>query len=34
MDIRLLDHVVLGRQREGQSSDFISLREAGLVEFS
>ncbi len=33
MDIRLLDHVVLGRRREGQASDFVSLREAGLVEF-
>lgn len=33
MDIQLLDHVVLGRRQEGRLSDYISLREAGLVEF-
>lgn len=33
VDIQVLDHVIIGRTRGSGSSDFISLREAGLVEF-
>ncbi|MFH0880594.1 MAG: DNA repair protein RadC [Lentisphaerota bacterium] len=34
VDIPVLDHVILGRAREGRSQDYCSLREAGLVDFS
>ena len=33
VDIHVLDHVVLGRQRDVGGSDFFSFREAGIVEF-
>ncbi|MFC1467471.1 DNA repair protein RadC [Verrucomicrobiota bacterium] len=33
VDIQVLDHVIIGRSRGSAESDFISLREAGLVEF-
>lgn len=31
--IKVLDHVIIGRPREGQPKWFLSLREAGTVEF-
>ncbi len=34
IEIDVLDHVILGRQRELNGTDFISLRESGLVAFS
>lgn len=33
LDIRVLDHIILGQRQQGTSADFISLREAGLVDF-
>jgi DNA repair protein RadC len=33
MGIRVLDHIVIGHRRDSAGSDFISLREAGLVQF-
>jgi DNA repair protein RadC len=33
VDIQVLDHVIIGRNRAAGSGDFVSLREAGLVEF-
>jgi DNA repair protein RadC len=33
VDIRVLDHIILGRAREGEARDFVSLREAGVVNF-
>lgn len=33
VDIEILDHVILGRNRGGEGRDFISLRESGLVSF-
>lgn len=33
IDIQVLDHVIVGRTRVESGCDFISLREAGLVEF-
>lgn len=33
MQIEVLDHVIVGRAGAGQSADFVSLREAGLVAF-
>lgn len=33
VDIKVLDHVILGRPTEAGSRDFLSLREAGLVSF-
>lgn len=33
MDIDVLDHIILGRAEDGRSSDYISLRESGLVAF-
>jgi len=33
MGIKVLDHIVIGQRRHHGTSDFISLREAGLVNF-
>ena len=33
IDIQVLDHVIIGRNSRSTPNDFISLREAGLVEF-
>ena len=33
VDIKVLDHVILGRRSEGEEKDFVSLRESGIVEF-
>jgi DNA repair protein RadC len=33
MSIKVFDHIILGRRRHHASSDFLSLRETGLVEF-
>jgi DNA repair protein RadC len=33
IDIQVLDHVIIGRNSAEVASDFISLREAGMVEF-
>ena len=33
MDLKVLDHVVLGRPRVNAAQDFVSLRENGLVDF-
>lgn len=33
LDIRVLDHVVLGRSSSADAKSFLSIREAGLVEF-
>jgi len=33
LDIRVLDHVIVGRTCEGRQQDYISLRESGLVKF-
>jgi DNA repair protein RadC len=33
LDIRVLDHLILGRRTHADAADFISLREAGLAEF-
>ncbi len=34
VDIRVLDHVILGRAASGDGCDFSSLRESGIVDFS
>jgi DNA repair protein RadC len=33
MGIKILDHIVMGHRRTGHDTDFLSLREAGLVQF-
>jgi len=33
MGIKILDHIVIGHRRHNSSNDFLSLREAGLVQF-
>ncbi|MCK4564534.1 MAG: DNA repair protein RadC [Verrucomicrobia bacterium] len=33
MGIRVLDHIVIGHRRHNSNTDFLSLREAGLVNF-
>jgi len=33
MEIRVLDHIIIGRKTHEGSADFMSLRESGLVEF-
>lgn len=33
LDINILDHVILGRPQEGRNSDYVSLREEGVVDF-
>lgn len=33
MGIKVLDHIIIGHRKHPDSSDFFSLREAGLVEF-
>ncbi|OGV69716.1 MAG: hypothetical protein A2283_17180 [Lentisphaerae bacterium RIFOXYA12_FULL_48_11] len=33
VDIKVLDHIVLGKSTENGSKDFVSLRESGAVEF-
>ena len=33
MGIKVLDHIVLGHRKYHNSADFLSLREAGLVQF-
>ena len=33
MGIKVLDHIIIGRRKYHNSSDFISLRESGLVQF-
>ncbi len=33
MGINVLDHIIIGRRQNNNSSDFISLRESGLVQF-
>lgn len=33
MGIKVLDHIVIGHRRQNATSDFLSLREAGLVRF-
>ena len=34
VDIRVLDHVVIGRPGAGRDRDFVSMRESSIVEFS
>jgi DNA repair protein RadC len=34
MGIKVLDHIILGHRRHQSDTDFLSLREAGLVNFS
>jgi DNA repair protein RadC len=34
MGIKVLDHIILGHRRQDSDSDFLSLREAGLVDFN
>ncbi len=34
MGIKILDHIVIGHRRTNSNTDFLSLREAGLVRFS
>lgn len=34
MGIKVLDHIVIGHRKHNSSTDFLSLREAGLVRFS
>jgi DNA repair protein RadC len=34
MEISVLDHIIIGRKTGGNSTDFLSLRESGLVSFS
>ena len=34
VEIRVLDHVVMGRKEEGRQNDFLSMREEGIVKFS
>jgi DNA repair protein RadC len=33
MGIKVLDHIVIGQRRQTNSTDFLSLRESGLVKF-
>jgi len=33
VDIKVLDHVILGKRTEGEGKDFVSMREGGIVEF-
>jgi DNA repair protein RadC len=33
VDIKVLDHIIMGCREEGRELDFLSLREEGLVEF-
>jgi len=33
MGIRVLDHIVIGLRKHGAATDFLSLRESGLVQF-
>ena len=33
VDIRVLDHVVIGREAPGREKDFVSMREDGIVSF-
>lgn len=33
LDIRVLDHLILGRRTENRDRDFLSLRESGMVSF-
>lgn len=33
LEIPVLDHVILGRRRDGEAGDFISVRESGLIKF-
>ncbi len=33
MGIRIYDHIIIGRRKSHHSTDFLSLRETGLVEF-
>jgi len=34
MGIKVLDHIIIGHRKHGSATDFLSLRESGLVEFS
>lgn len=34
VEIQVLDHIILGRKREDERLDYISMRETGLVQFS
>ena len=34
MGIKVLDHIIVGHRKHSSATDFLSLREAGLVEFS
>lgn len=34
MDIEVLDHIIIGRAEQGRSSDYVSIRETGLVAFT
>jgi len=34
MGIKVLDHIVIGHRKHSNASDFLSLREAGLVQFA
>lgn len=33
LEMPVLDHVIVGRRRSGDASDFISIRESGLIKF-
>lgn len=33
LEIPVLDHVIVGRRQQGEESDFVSIRESGLVKF-
>ncbi|MEM7397286.1 MAG: JAB domain-containing protein, partial [Verrucomicrobiota bacterium] len=33
IEISVLDHIILGQQRNNRDADFISLRETGLIDF-
>jgi DNA repair protein RadC len=33
LDVRVLDHVILGKASSGENTGFLSLRESGLVQF-
>lgn len=34
MDIRVMDHIVLGRPRVDGGAEYVSMRESGLVQFA
>ena len=34
IDIKVLDHVILGRQNAGNGKEYFSMREAGVVSFT